>query len=79
MRALNLMHMDIEALSGSILFAGAAFLAIIFIVMSLILNHHWNKYGYDHAAVSQAKKVYYIGSVLILGVALFSALYYTIQ
>lgn len=71
--------MTVEALSGSIVFAAAVFLAIIFVVMSAVLNHHWNKYGYDQAAISRAKKIYYIGSVLLLGAALFSALYYSIQ
>ena len=47
---------------------------IFFLILSLILNYHWNKYSIHKRSVSQARGVYFsvsAGIILIMTVTLF--------
>ena len=43
--------------------------------MSIILTYHWRKFQFDAPVLQRAERLYYIGSGLLLGIALVSIIF----
>ena len=53
-----------------------AFLLIGFLVVSIMLNHHWKTYTIESAKISKINKLYFTGSALLIVAALLALLLY---
>ena len=56
------------------LFGALGLLLVVFVLSSIVLTFHWDKYAIDKSDISTARKIYFLGAALIILVAVVSVI-----
>ena len=65
-------------LASEVLWLFIAIAIIIFLIMAIILRHHWNYYGVQDNSKKFVKSLFWIISVFLIVIMLFSILFFEI-
>lgn len=62
-----------------ILWICIAVVVIIFFILSGVIMYHWYTYGYASKTISRVTKIYGVGAVFFIAVAISGAIMYTLS
>jgi hypothetical protein len=60
---------------AAVIFAGIGL--AVFIILSIVLNYHWRRYGVSHQEISRLRRIYFSVAAVFLAV-MFAAIFFIV-
>jgi len=66
------------SISPLYLWTGLFIVLVVFVCISAILMYHWKKYGLRRQKIKVVQRIYFVGSIILLSIAIIALSFYTL-